>query len=54
MKHPGTTRPFLGPGGKVVPDSIAELNYLHIGGLDQWVTIQCRVLSVANEMSGGL
>ena len=40
MKHPGTTRPFLGPGGEVVPDSIAELNYLQIGGLDQWVMIR--------------
>lgn len=40
MKHPGKTRPFLGPKGKVIPGSIAEVNYLHLGGLDQWVMIR--------------
>ncbi len=33
MKHPGKTQPFLGPKGEVVPGSIAEANYLHLGGL---------------------
>jgi pimeloyl-ACP methyl ester carboxylesterase len=40
MKSLGKTRPFLGSGGKVVPGSIAEINYLHLGGLDQWVMIR--------------
>jgi pimeloyl-ACP methyl ester carboxylesterase len=46
MKHLGGTRPFLGPQGEVVPDSVAEVNYLELGGLDQWVMI--RGASVAN------
>lgn len=40
MKHLGKTRPFHGPTGEVVPGSIAEVNYLHLGGLDQWVMIR--------------
>lgn len=39
MKHLGKTRPFLGPNGKIVPSSIAEIKYLRVGGLDQWVMI---------------
>lgn len=40
MKHLGKTRPFRGPKGQVVPGSIAEVNYLHLGGIDQWVMIR--------------
>lgn len=40
MKHLGKTRPFRGPKGEVVPDSIAEVKYLNLGGLDQWVMIR--------------
>src|SRR5215203_3228348 len=34
------TPPFRGPNGAVVPGSIAESTYLHLGGLDQWVMIR--------------
>ena len=40
MKNLGKTRPFRGPKGEIVPGSISEVNYLHLGGLDQWVTIR--------------
>lgn len=40
MKHPGKTRPFRGPGGEIVPGSIAEVRYLRLGGVDQWVMIR--------------
>ena len=40
MKHLGKTRPFLGPKGEIVLGSIAEVNYLRLGGLDQWVMIR--------------
>jgi pimeloyl-ACP methyl ester carboxylesterase len=40
MKHPGKTPPFRGPHGEPVPGSIAEINYLRLGGLDQWVMIR--------------
>jgi pimeloyl-ACP methyl ester carboxylesterase len=40
MKHPGTTPPFRGPNGELVPDSIAEIKYLRLGGLEQWVMIR--------------
>lgn len=40
MKHLGRTRPFRGPTGEVVPGSIAEVDYLRLGGLDQWVMIR--------------
>ncbi len=40
MKHLGTTPPFRGPNGERVPESIAEINYLRLGGLDQWVMIR--------------
>lgn len=40
MKHLGKTQPFLGPKGEVVPGSIAEVKYLHLGGFDQWVMIR--------------
>jgi pimeloyl-ACP methyl ester carboxylesterase len=47
MKHPGKTRPFRGRQGEPVPASIAEINYLRLGGLDQWVMI--RGESLANR-----
>jgi len=40
MKHLGRTPPFRGPLGDPVPGSIAEINYLRLGGLDQWVMIR--------------
>jgi len=40
MKHLGRTRPFLGQHGEPVPGSIAEIGYLRLGGLDQWVMIR--------------
>jgi pimeloyl-ACP methyl ester carboxylesterase len=40
MKHLGKTPPFLGPQGEPVPGSIAEINYLRLGGLDQWVMMR--------------
>jgi pimeloyl-ACP methyl ester carboxylesterase len=40
MKHLGKTRPFRGPKREVVPGSIAEFKYLHLGGIDQWVMIR--------------
>ena len=40
MRDPGETRPFRGPTGEVVSGSIAEVAYLRIGGLDQWVMIR--------------
>lgn len=40
MKHLGKTPPFRGPHGEPVPGSIAEVNYLRLGGLDQWVMMR--------------
>ena len=45
MKHSGRTPPFLGPHGEPVADSIAEVKYLRLGGLDQWVMIRGERLS---------
>jgi pimeloyl-ACP methyl ester carboxylesterase len=36
----GKTPPFRGPHGEVVPDSIAEIAYRRLAGLDQWVMIR--------------
>jgi pimeloyl-ACP methyl ester carboxylesterase/membrane protease YdiL (CAAX protease family) len=36
----GHTKPFRGPDGKVLPNSIAEAKYVHLGGIDQWVMIR--------------
>ena len=33
----GSTRPFRGADGQVLPDSVAEIEYLRLGGVDQWV-----------------
>jgi pimeloyl-ACP methyl ester carboxylesterase len=46
MKHLGRTPPFRGPQGELVRGSIAEVNYLRLGGLDQWVMM--RGESIAN------
>ena len=40
MKRLGRTRPFRTGHGDVVPGSIAEVAYLRLGGLDQWVMIR--------------
>jgi len=40
MKHLGKTAPFLGPGGTPLPGSIAEVEYLRLGGCDQWVMMR--------------
>lgn len=38
--HAGKTPPLRGPDGDVLPDSIAEVAYVRLGGLDQWVMIR--------------
>jgi pimeloyl-ACP methyl ester carboxylesterase len=48
MKRLGRTAPFRGPKGEIVPGSIAEVNYLRLGGLDQWVMV--RGVSVTNPL----
>jgi len=48
MKHPGKTPPFRAPNGEILPDSIAEICYFHLGGIDQWVMI--RGENVANPL----
>ena len=40
MKHAKKTRPFLGLSGAPLPNSIAEVRYIRLGGLDQWVMIR--------------
>jgi pimeloyl-ACP methyl ester carboxylesterase len=40
MRHLGHTRPFRSPRGEVLAGSIAEVAYLRLGGLDQWVMIR--------------
>ena len=40
MRRRGRTRPFRTPDGKAVAGSIAEIAYLRLGGLDQWVMIR--------------
>jgi len=40
MKHLGRTTPFRGPEGEALPGSIAEVNYLQLGGVDQWVMMR--------------
>src|ERR1700674_3075648 len=40
MKHLGRTLAFRRPNGELVPSSIAEIHYLRLGGLDQWVMIR--------------
>ncbi|HEU4642709.1 MAG TPA: alpha/beta hydrolase [Gemmatimonadaceae bacterium] len=45
MRHSGKTPPFLGPAGEPLPGSIAEIDYLRLGGVDQWVMIRGESLS---------
>lgn len=40
MKYRGKTQPFHGPNGEVLLGSIAEIDYLRLGGIDQWVMIR--------------
>ena len=40
MKHLGKTKPFRGPDGTVLPNSVAEVKYLRLGGIDQWVMMR--------------
>jgi pimeloyl-ACP methyl ester carboxylesterase len=40
MKHLGKTRPFRGSNGEVIRGSIAEVDYIRLGGLAQWVMIR--------------
>ena len=46
MHHLGKTPSFRGRHGEPVPGSIAEIKYLRLGGIDQWVMI--RGESIAN------
>lgn len=48
MKHLGKTPAFRGPNGEVLRDSIAEIRFLRLGGIDQWVMI--RGENVANPL----
>jgi hypothetical protein len=48
MKHLGKTPPFRGPNGEILPSSIAEIRYLPLGGLDQWMMI--RGENIANPL----
>jgi pimeloyl-ACP methyl ester carboxylesterase len=40
MKHPGKTPPFRGPNGERIPNSVSEIAYLRLGGVDQWVMMR--------------
>src|ERR1041385_5391682 len=40
MKRVGKTPPFRDARGEILPDSVAEVRYLKLGGLDQWVMIR--------------
>ncbi len=46
MRNPGKTSAFRGPNGEALPGSIAEVAYLQLGGIDQWVML--RGTDVAN------
>src|SRR5215471_16996139 len=48
MKHLGSTSRFRGADGHVLPGSVAEVGYLRLGGVDQWVMI--RGESVTNPL----
>ena len=45
MKRLGKTAPFCGLDGEPLPGSIAEVQYLRLGGVDQWVMIRGQQLS---------
>jgi pimeloyl-ACP methyl ester carboxylesterase len=40
MSRRGRTPPFRGPGGEVLADSIAEIDWVRLGGMEQWVLIR--------------
>jgi pimeloyl-ACP methyl ester carboxylesterase len=40
MRHRGRTRPFRGQRGEPLPGSVAEIGYLRLGGLEQWVMMR--------------
>jgi pimeloyl-ACP methyl ester carboxylesterase len=40
MKHLGTTPPFQTSQGEIASNSIAEIEYLRLGGIDQWVMLR--------------
>lgn len=40
MRAPGKTPPFLTPSGEPLPDSVAEVGYYQLGGVEQWVLIR--------------
>lgn len=46
MRHRGSIPPFRTSAGEILPGSIAQIDYLRLGGIDQWVMI--RGESVAN------
>ncbi len=48
MRHRGNTRPFRTLTGEILPGSIAEIGYLSLGGIEQWVMI--RGESIANPL----
>ncbi|WP_260761903.1 alpha/beta fold hydrolase [Mycobacterium sp. SMC-4] len=45
MRRPGLTRPFRTAAGAAIPESIAEVGYCRLGGVDQWVLIRGRDLA---------
>jgi pimeloyl-ACP methyl ester carboxylesterase len=45
MKHLGKTQAFRGPDGSILPGSIAEVRYLRLGEVDQWVMIRGESIS---------
>jgi pimeloyl-ACP methyl ester carboxylesterase/membrane protease YdiL (CAAX protease family) len=36
----GRTQPFRAPDGRLVPNSVADVKYLRLGGVDQWVLMR--------------
>ncbi len=48
MTYRGTTPPFRGPDGSILPKSVAEISFLRLGGFDQWVMI--RGADIANPI----
>jgi pimeloyl-ACP methyl ester carboxylesterase len=48
QKRRGTTPSFVGLNGELLPGSIADVDYLRLGGVEQWVMI--RGESVANPI----
>ena len=40
MKTPGSTPPFRAQNGAILSGSVAEVGFLRLGGVDQWVLIR--------------